>query len=319
MNFLISCCITFPCLLSSVIVGVFIQFISPKKANFITISTVLFSFVASCINFYFTIFRLNVTSIQFFEWINLFNGFVSNWSFYSDSITASMLVVVTFVSLLVHIYSVGYMSHDENRQRFMAYLSIFTFFMIVLVTSADFLQLFVGWEGVGVSSYLLIGFWFKKDSANNAAIKAFVTNRVGDFALIIGLCGIYNLFGTLNFNDVFSQILKYSDVQISILGFDFNYISFICLMLFIGCMGKSAQLGLHIWLPDAMEGPTPVSALIHAATMVTAVIFLIVRCSVLFEYSGDVKTLITIIGGLTAIFAASVAIVQNDIKKIIAY
>lgn len=311
--------IVFPCILTAVFVCIFLGSVNAKKASYITTGGVLVALGASCVNFYYTVFGQTKQFFHFFDWINFFGGYTSSWAFYSDSITASMLIVVTFVSSLVHLYSIGYMSHDPHRQRFMAYLSLFTFFMIVLVTSADFLQLFVGWEGVGVSSYLLIGFWFKKDSANNAAMKAFITNRVGDFALIVGLCGIYHLFGTLNYRDVFSQVIKYSEVKFAIAGFSFHYISFICLMLFIGCMGKSAQLGLHVWLPDAMEGPTPVSALIHAATMVTAGVFLIVRCSFLFEYAPLVKNFITIIGALTAIFAATVAITQNDIKKVIAY
>jgi len=311
--------ISLPCLIGSFLIWLLSNHISSKKASIIACGGVIISFISSCVNFYTTVFLSKVNYIEFFTWINFFNGFSSKWSFYGDSITASMLIVVTFVSMLVHIYSIGYMSHDPHIKRFMSYLSLFTFFMIILVTSSDFLQLFVGWEGVGVSSYLLIGFWFTKESANSAAMKAFITNRVGDFALIIGLCTIYHIFGTLNFNDVFSQIPKYSELEFKFLGISVNYISFICLMLFIGCMGKSAQLGLHVWLPDAMEGPTPVSALIHAATMVTAGVFLIVRCSIMFEYAPTIKTLIVIVGSLTALFAASVAILQTDIKKIIAY
>ncbi len=230
-----------------------------------------------------------------------------------------MLVVVTFISSLVHIYSIGYMSHDPHKPRFMAYLSLFTFAMLTLVTSDNFLQLFFGWEGVGVCSYFLIGFWFKKDTANAAAIKAFIVNRVGDFGLALGIFLIFYLCGSINYNEVFNSIPKLDQNNINFLGFDLNPISLICILLFIGAMGKSAQFFLHTWLPDAMEGPTPVSALIHAATMVTAGVFLVVRCSPIFEFSPLALSIVTIVGMTTALFAASVAMVQNDIKKIIAY
>ena len=230
-----------------------------------------------------------------------------------------MLIVVTTVSLLVHIYSIGYMSHDHHKQRFFSYLSLFTFFMLVLVTGTNMLQTFVGWEGVGLCSYLLIGFWFHKKSANDAAIKAFIANRVGDLAFIIGMCGVYHLFGSLDYSVIFLNVDKVLDQKIIFCSFECSYITFICIALFIGCMGKSAQIGLHIWLPDAMEGPTPVSALIHAATMVTAGVFLVAKCSHLYEYSGVARNLIMIIGAITAVFGASIAVVQTDIKKIIAY
>ena len=230
-----------------------------------------------------------------------------------------MLVVVTLVSSLVHIYSIGYMSKDPHKSRFMAYLSLFTFAMLTLVTSDNFLQLFFGWEGVGLCSYFLIGFWFKKESANKAAIKAFVVNRVGDFGFALGIFLIFYSFGTLNYSEVFQQIPKFTEEEILFLGVGLNIIDLICILLFIGAMGKSAQIFLHTWLPDAMEGPTPVSALIHAATMVTAGVFLVVRCSPIYEYSELALSLITIIGMSTALFAASVALTQNDIKKIIAY
>jgi len=230
-----------------------------------------------------------------------------------------MLVVVTFVSSLVHIYSIGYMSHDPHKPRFMAYLSLFTFAMLMLVTSDNFIQLFFGWEGVGLCSYFLIGFWFKKESANAAAIKAFVVNRVGDFGFALGIFLIFYLFGTVNYSEVFQQIPTVIDKNLSFLGFEVKAIDLICLLLFIGAMGKSAQILLHTWLPDAMEGPTPVSALIHAATMVTAGVFLVVRCSPIYEYSPLILNFITIVGMTTAFFAATVALVQTDIKKIIAY
>jgi NADH-quinone oxidoreductase subunit L len=251
-------------------------------------------------------------------WIN--SGSLNvNWSMLIDPLSAVMLVVVTSVSSLVHIYSIGYMSHDPHKPRFMAYLSLFTFAMLMLVTSDNFVQLFFGWEGVGLCSYFLIGFWFKKESANAAAIKAFVVNRVGDFGFALGIFLIFYLFGTVNYSEVFQQIPTVVDKNLMFLGFEIKAIDLICLLLFIGAMGKSAQILLHTWLPDAMEGPTPVSALIHAATMVTAGVFLVVRCSPIYEYSPLILNLITIVGMTTAFFAATVALVQTDIKKIIAY
>ena len=255
---------------------------------------------------------------KIFEWISSGN-FVANWSINIDPLSSVMLLVVTFVSALVHIYSIGYMSHDPHKPRFMSYLSLFTFSMLVLVVSDNFLQLFFGWEGVGLCSYLLIGFWYKKESANNAAIKAFIVNRVGDFGLAIGIFLIFFYFGTINFQEVFDIAPQFTENKLVFFGFESSLITLICIFLFIGAMGKSAQFLLHTWLPDAMEGPTPVSALIHAATMVTAGVFLVVRCSPLFEYSVTALNLVTIVGMITAIFAASVALVQNDIKKIVAY
>ena len=255
---------------------------------------------------------------KIFEWLSS-GKFVANWSINIDPLSSIMLVVVTFVSALVHIYSIGYMSHDPHKPRFMSYLSLFTFSMLALVVSDNFLQLFFGWEGVGLCSYLLIGFWYKKDSANNAAIKAFIVNRVGDFGLAIGIFLIFFYFGTINFNEVFELTPQFLENKFLFFSFEINLITLICVFLFIGAMGKSAQFFLHTWLPDAMEGPTPVSALIHAATMVTAGVFLVVKCSPLFEYSQTALNLVTLIGMITAIFAASVALVQNDIKRIIAY
>ena len=255
---------------------------------------------------------------KIFEWISSGN-FVANWSINIDPLSSVMLLVVTFVSALVHIYSIGYMSHDPHKPRFMSYLSLFTFSMLVLVVSDNFLQLFFGWEGVGLCSYLLIGFWYKKESANNAAIKAFIVNRIGDFGLAIGIFLIFFYFGTINFQEVFDTAPQFIENKLVFFGFESSLITLICIFLFIGAMGKSAQFLLHTWLPDAMEGPTPVSALIHAATMVTAGVFLVVRCSPLFEYSETALNLVTIVGMITAIFAASVALVQNDIKKIVAY
>ena len=253
-----------------------------------------------------------------FEWISS-GGFTANWSINIDPLSSVMLVVVTFVSALVHIYSIGYMSHDPHKPRFMSYLSLFTFSMLALVVSDNFLQLFFGWEGVGLCSYLLIGFWYKKETANNAAIKAFIVNRIGDFGLAIAIFLIFFFFGSINFDEVFQSTSQFTENKIEFFGFESNLITLISIFLFIGAMGKSAQFLLHTWLPDAMEGPTPVSALIHAATMVTAGVFLVVRCSPIFEYSQVALNLVTIVGMTTAIFAASVALVQNDIKKIVAY
>ena len=255
---------------------------------------------------------------KIFEWVGSGN-FTANWSIKIDPLSSIMLVVVTFVSALVHIYSIGYMSHDPHKPRFMSYLSLFTFSMLALVVSDNFLQLFFGWEGVGLCSYLLIGFWYKKETANNAAIKAFIVNRIGDFGLAIAIFLIFFFFGTINFDEVFQTSNQFSEKNLVFFGFEANLITLICIFLFIGAMGKSAQFLLHTWLPDAMEGPTPVSALIHAATMVTAGVFLVVRCSPIFEYSQVALNFVTIVGMITAIFAASIALVQNDIKKIVAY
>ncbi len=268
--------------------------------------------------FYDGLINNNYGNYLIFEWINSGNLNV-NWSIKIDPLSSIMIMIVTSVSALVHIYSIGYMSQDPHKPRFMSYLSLFTFSMLCLVVSDNFLQLFFGWEGVGLCSYLLIGFWFKRETANNAAIKAFIVNRVGDFGLAISIFIIFLLFGTLNFEEVFSAIPEITKTNLSIFGVEFNAITLICVFLFIGAMGKSAQFFLHTWLPDAMEGPTPVSALIHAATMVTAGVFLVVRCSPIFEYSQFAMNLVAIIGMVTAMFAASVALVQNDIKKIIAY
>ena len=272
----------------------------------------------SIIVFYNGVFFSEYGNYAIYEWIAS-GDFIVGWSINIDPLSSIMLVVVSLVSALVHIYSIGYMSHDPHKPRFMSYLSLFTFSMLVLVVSDNFLQLYFGWEGVGLCSYLLIGFWYKKQSANNAAIKAFIVNRVGDFGFGIGIFIIFMYFGTLNYNEVFAAVPSLSTVEINFLGFNSNLITLICIFLFKGAMGKSEQFFLHTWLPDAMEGPTPVSALIHAATMVTAGVFLVVRCSPIFEYSQVALNLVTLIGMITAIFAASVAIVQNDIKKIVAY
>ncbi len=288
---------------------------------FSEISTSLFVSVAAVLSilvFWNGIYNDVYGNYIIFEWVSSGN-FTANWSINVDPLSSVMLVVVTFVSALVHIYSIGYMSHDPHKPRFMSYLSLFTFSMLALVVSDNFLQLFFGWEGVGLCSYLLIGFWYKKETANNAAIKAFIVNRIGDFGLALAIFLIFFFFGTINFDEVFQATSQFAAEKLIFLGFELNLITLICIFLFIGAMGKSAQFLLHTWLPDAMEGPTPVSALIHAATMVTAGVFLVVRCSPMFEYSQVALNLVSIVGMTTAIFAASVALVQNDIKKIVAY
>jgi len=305
-------------LLASIISGFFGKLIGDRNSEIVTSLLVTISAILSAFVLYEVIFNQYQNNIKIATWMNS-GSLEVNWSMKIDSLSAIMLVVVTSVSSLVHIYSIGYMSHDPHKPRFMAYLSLFTFAMLMLVTADNFIQLFFGWEGVGLCSYFLIGFWFKKDTANAAAIKAFVVNRVGDFGFALGIFLIFYLFGTVNYSEVFELIPTIIDEKITFLGIKINSIDLICLLLFIGAMGKSAQILLHTWLPDAMEGPTPVSALIHAATMVTAGVFLVVRCSPIYEYSELALNIITIVGMSTAFFAATVALVQSDIKKIIAY
>ena len=271
-------------------------------------------------------------TISLLTWIAS-GDFVADWAVRLDTLSAVMLVVVNSVSFLVHAYSIGYMHEDGGRPRFFAYLSLFTFAMLCLVTADNFLQLFFGWEGVGLASYLLIGFWFKKKSANDAAIKAFVVNRVGDFGFALGIFCVFYVFGSLKFDDVFGAVLANAvvtpwgaaagapirELVISVFGIEAHALTAISILLFIGAMGKSAQFLLHTWLPDAMEGPTPVSALIHAATMVTAGVFLVCRCSIFYESAPDAAALVTFVGATTAFFAATVGLLQDDIKKIVAY
>ena len=305
-------------LLASITSGFFGKYLGDRNSEIVTSLFVSISALLSIILFYQVIINGYENNVVVATWIN--SGTLdANWSIKVDALSSVMLVVVTLVSALVHIYSIGYMSHDPHKPRFMAYLSLFTFSMLTLVTSDNFLQLFFGWEGVGLCSYFLIGFWFKKETANAAAIKAFVVNRVGDFGFALGIFLIFYLFGTVNYVEVFNQIPQILEKKLLFLGMNVGAIDLICMLLFIGAMGKSAQIFLHTWLPDAMEGPTPVSALIHAATMVTAGVFLVVRCSPIFEYSPLTLNIITIVGMTTAFFAATVALVQTDIKKIIAY
>jgi len=292
--------------------------ISDNFAKFITTSLVIISAIIS----FKTLIDVHNNKISenilLLNWIN--SGSLNiDWAIKIDSLTAIMLFVVTSVSSLVHIYSLGYMHDDKSIARFMSYLSLFTFFMLSLVTANNFVQLFFGWEGVGLASYLLIGFWYKKQSANLAAMKAFIVNRVGDFGLIIAIALIYFTFGTVDFSSVFNLVQSNLNNKLTIFSTTINVIDLISILLFIGAMGKSAQIFLHVWLADAMEGPTPVSALIHAATMVTAGVFLVARCSPIFECSLIGLNFIIIVGAMTAIFSATIAITQNDIKKIIAY
>ena len=300
------------------ILGYSLKPLGDRYTEVITTTFLFLSTFLSIVIFYNGIFYEDYANYKLIEWISS-GSLKVDWSINIDPLSSIMLVVVTSVSSLVHLYSTGYMSHDPNKPRFMAYLSLFTFAMLMLIVSDNFLQLFFGWEGVGLCSYLLIGFWYKKNSANNAAIKAFLVNRVGDFGLAIGIFLIFNYFGTVNYDEIFTKVAEQSDKEINFLGLNINLITLISLTLFIGAMGKSAQFLFHTWLPDAMEGPTPVSALIHAATMVTAGVFLVVRCSPIFEYSQVALNFIAVVGMITAVFAASVALVQNDIKKIIAY
>ena len=316
--------IFFAPLLGSLFAGVLLIRSKAIFAEYISSFLVISSAICSGIVFYQSAKYGISYDIKLFDWIAL-QKFQSTISISIDSITAIMLFVVTLVSSVVHIYSIGYMHEDPYRQRFFSYLSLFTFFMIILVTSRDFLQLFLGWEGVGLCSYLLIGFWFKKESANLASIKAFIVNRVADVFMASGVCLIYYTFGTLAFADIFPQISEgisstyYEGEITNIAGFEIQTLTLAGMLLFLGAMGKSAQLFFHVWLPDAMEGPTPVSALIHAATMVTAGVFLMSKCWIFVENSLFLQQFITYIGATTAIFAATVALVQTDIKKIIAY
>jgi NADH-quinone oxidoreductase subunit L len=305
-------------LISGILNGIFCKKFSNRAASMIAGIAIIFSAVCALAAFYVVGIEREIVHIILTSWINI-ASFKINWSIYVDQLTAIMMLLVTSVSAVVHIYSLGYMSDDKNLPKFLSYLSLFTFFMLALVSADNFLQLFFGWEGVGLCSYLLIGYYYSKESANSAAVKAFIVNRVGDFAFIIGIVLIILYTGSVDFKHVFMLAENLSQANLEIFGIDFVVLDVICLMLFLGCMGKSAQIGMHIWLPDAMEGPTPVSALIHAATMVTAGVFLVARCSFLFEYSPQILGFITVIGSVTCLFAALVAIGQTDIKKIIAY
>jgi NADH-quinone oxidoreductase subunit L len=311
--------IVFLPLLGSAIAGLFGRLIGARASELVTTGLLLASAALSVVVFTTIALGGGATQIiPILSWIHS-GDFVADWTVRVDTITAVMLVVVTGVSSLVHLYSIGYMHEDPSRPRFFSYLSLFTFAMLMLVTSNNFLQLFFGWEGVGLASYLLIGFWYTRPSANAAAMKAFIVNRVGDFGFALGIFGVWAVFHTLDFDAVFAAAPAMVGKSFIFAGHNVDILTTLCLLLFVGAMGKSAQLGLHTWLPDAMEGPTPVSALIHAATMVTAGVFLVCRCSPMFQLSPFALEVVTVIGATTAFFAASVGLFQNDIKRVIAY
>ncbi|MBX6426150.1 MAG: NADH-quinone oxidoreductase subunit L [Variibacter sp.] len=289
-----------------------------RAAELITSTLLVISAILSWIAFVRIGFQQEDMRVALFPWI-VSGELQVDWALRIDSLTAVMLVVVTTVSALVHIYSIGYMAEDPHRPRFFAYLSLFTFAMLALVTSDNLAQLFFGWEGVGLASYLLIGFWYQRPSANAAAIKAFIVNRVGDFGFALGIFALFALTSSINFDAVFAEGPVLANKTMHFLSWEASALTLVCILLFMGAMGKSAQFLLHTWLPDAMEGPTPVSALIHAATMVTAGVFMVARLSPLFEYSPTALAVVTFFGATTAFFAATVGLVQNDIKRIIAY
>jgi NADH-ubiquinone oxidoreductase chain 5 len=303
---------------SSIITLLFGRFMGTKGSCMLTISSIFLTVVLCYTALYEVAFAGSPCYITLFTWFDseMFN---LSWGFLFDTLTCIMLVVVTTVSLFVHIYSTEYMSTDPHIQRFMAYLSLFTFFMIILVTSDNFLQMFLGWEGVGLCSYLLINFWYGRLQANKAALKAMIVNRIGDFGLALGVFAIFLVFQGVEYSVVFALAPYFYNDLIIFFNYKFDALTLICLFLFVGAVGKSAQIGLHTWLPDAMEGPTPVSALIHAATMVTAGVFLIARCSPLFEYAPFALMVVTIMGAMTAFLAATTGLLQNDLKRVIAY
>jgi NADH-quinone oxidoreductase subunit L len=290
----------------------------PAWPMYLTTALLCVSAVLSWIVFYGFLHEGHAAKVEILRWVN--SGTLSaNWTLRIDALTAVMLVVVNTISALVHVYSLGYMSHDGHQPRFFAYLSLFTFAMLMLVTSDNLLQMFFGWEGVGLMSYLLIGFWYTRESANAAAIKAFVVNRVGDFGFALGIFGCFYMFQSIELDTIFAAAPAAVGKTMHFLSWEFDALTVLCLLLFMGAMGKSAQFLLHTWLPDAMEGPTPVSALIHAATMVTAGVFLVARLSPLYELAPHAKEFVVVIGAITAFFAATVGLVQNDIKRVIAY
>jgi NADH-quinone oxidoreductase subunit L len=305
-------------LLGFLMAGTIGQRLGKQASQFITCGLMFFSTLLAC-NIAYNVAGLgHEEAVTLFTWLDVGDIKVS-WALKADTLSAVMMVVVTVVSLCVHIYSIGYMEHDDSVPRFMAYLSLFTFMMLMLVTSDNLIQLFFGWEGVGLTSYLLIGYWYSKDSANAAAIKAFLMNRVGDLGLVLGLGLIWMTFETFDFSTILGDAQGYRHSQFLLFGWSVPTLEVICIFLFFGAMGKSAQLGLHTWLPDAMEGPTPVSALIHAATMVTAGVFLMVRMSPMLELAPVAREVITIVGASTAFFAGTIALTQFDIKRVIAY
>ncbi|WP_457093016.1 NADH-quinone oxidoreductase subunit L [Microvirga sp. P5_D2] len=311
--------IVFLPLVGFLIAGLFGRLIGHRPSEIITTALLFVCAVLSWVSFISVGFGEEpMHRIQVAQWMSV-GDLQVDWAFRIDTLTAMMLVVVNTVSALVHLYSIGYMHEDPHRSRFFAYLSLFTFAMLMLVTADNLVQMFFGWEGVGLASYLLIGFWYKKDSANAAAMKAFIVNRVGDFGFLLGIFTLFVLFNGVTFESIFPRVAEFENAKFMFLGIEWHALTIASLLLFMGAMGKSAQFLLHTWLPDAMEGPTPVSALIHAATMVTAGVFMVARMSPVFEYAPAALTFVTVIGGITAFFAATVGLVQNDIKRVIAY
>jgi len=306
-------------LFAFVVAFLFGNVIGDRGAQFVTCISLIISAIISCLLFKDIAIDGGVSRVtSIMTWITS-GDFTVDWAVRIDTLSVVMMCVITIVSACVHVYSVGYMSHDKSRARFMSYLSLFTFAMLMLVTSDNLIQLFFGWEGVGLASYLLIGFWNHKHSANRAAMKAFIVNRVGDLGLALGVFTLFMTFGTVQFDGIFNDAANAVDKTFNFWGYELHALTLACVLLFIGACGKSAQLGLHTWLPDAMEGPTPVSALIHAATMVTAGIFLIARFSPVYEYAPDALLLVTYVGAFTAIVAATIGMTQFDIKRVIAY
>ncbi|MBM3517200.1 MAG: NADH-quinone oxidoreductase subunit L [Alphaproteobacteria bacterium] len=303
---------------AAIIAGLFGRLIGDRGANAVTCLAVIASAVLSIIGLAESVEGGSVERVVLFTWFES-GSFTATWQLRIDALTGVMLVTVSGVSALVHVYSIGYMAHDPHKPRFMAYLSLFTFAMLSLVTADNLLQLFFGWEGVGLCSYLLIGFWYRRPAANAAAIKAFIVNRIGDFGFALGIMGVFLAFGAIDFDTIFGGAPALEGKTFSFLGLELDTLTTITFLLFLGAMGKSAQIGLHTWLPDAMEGPTPVSALIHAATMVTAGVFMVARLSPLFEYAPWTLAFVTVIGATTALMAATIGLVQNDIKRVIAY
>jgi len=309
--------LVFAPLLGAIIAGLFGRLIGDRASQLVTCGLMGVSALCSIIAIVSTI-GAEPFRVPLFTWMNVAT-FEVDWALRIDALSGVMMFVVSFISFLIHVYSVGYMSHDNSIPRFMSYLSLFTFAMLMLVTSDNLIQLFFGWEGVGLASYLLIGFWYTRASACAAAIKAFLVNRVGDIGLMLGIAVIYLLFDSVQYDVIFAAAGDLSEATIVVFGAEFHALTVAAILLFIGAMGKSAQLGLHTWLPDAMEGPTPVSALIHAATMVTAGVFLVARFSPVFEYAPVALAMVTFIGASTAIFAATIGLTQFDIKRVIAY
>src|SRR5487761_313744 len=305
-------------LIAAFIAGFFGRWIGDRGAQLVTCLALVAAAVLGAIVVWGVAFGGHPRTIELLTWINA-GDLQVHWALRYDTLSAVMVAMVTLVSAMVHIYSVGYMAHDKSVPRFMSYLSLFTFSMLMLVTSNNFVQLFFGWEGVGLCSYLLIGFWYDRNTADAAAIKAFIVNRIGDFGFALGIFSVFVIFGSLNFDTVFDKAPGTVGLTMPFLHWQVPSLTLGCILLFVGAMGKSAQLGLHTWLPDAMEGPTPVSALIHAATMVTAGVFMLARLSPLFEYSPTALAVVVVIGGSTAMFAATIGMAQNDIKRVIAY